>query len=66
LKRSALIAILFLSGRRYPVHVRSTVEEALLRDPPKPLSFDAAKAIAELDLRGILTKKDGELAARGA
>lgn len=56
LKRSALIAILLLSGKRYPVYVRSTVEEALLDDPPKPLTFDPAKAIEMLDRRGILTR----------
>lgn len=66
LKRSALVAILFLSGKRHAVHVRSTVEEALIKDPPKPLSFDAARAIAELDRRGILTKKEGGFAPRGA
>ncbi|MFT3926402.1 MAG: hypothetical protein QM778_27910 [Myxococcales bacterium] len=64
LKRSALVAILFLSGKRHAVHVRSTVEEALVRDPPKPLSFDGSKAIAELSRRGILTK-DVSLASHG-
>ncbi len=59
LKRSALIAILLLSGKRHAVYVRSTVEEALLRDPPKPLSFDGARAIAELGRRGILTGSGG-------
>jgi hypothetical protein len=65
LKRSALIAILFLSGKRHAVFVRSTVEEALIKDPPKPLAFDPGRAIAELDRQGILTKQGG-FAERGA
>ena len=59
LKRSALIAILLLSGRRHAVFVRSTVEEALIHDPPKPLSFDGARAIGELGRKGILTGSKG-------
>jgi hypothetical protein len=47
-KRSALLAILMVSRKRFPVYVRSTIEDALLRDPPKPLPFDAARIVAEL------------------
>lgn len=48
LKRSALIAILLLSGQRQRIYVRSSVEEALVRDPPGPLGFNAHKALADL------------------
>lgn len=54
LKRSALVAILLLSPKRHPIYVRSSVEDALLRDPPKPIRFDAPKAIDELRRRGIV------------
>jgi hypothetical protein len=65
LKRSALVAILLLSPKRYPIHVRSTVEEALIQNPPKPIPFNALKALDELSRSGILTPQ-GELAARSA
>lgn len=51
LMRSALGAILLLAPKRYSVHVRSSVEEALLENPPKPLSFNAALAMQELKQR---------------
>jgi hypothetical protein len=51
LKRSALVGILLLSPRRYPVFVRPTLEDALVRDPPKPFSFDAGKALLQLRQR---------------
>jgi hypothetical protein len=51
LKRSALVAILMLSPRRHPVYVRPTLEDALLRDPPKAFKFDAAKALSQLKQR---------------
>ena len=49
--RSALGAILLLAPKRYSVHVRSSVEEALLENPPKPLSFNAELAMQELKQR---------------
>jgi len=52
LKRSALTAIILLSGQRQRIHVRSSVVEAL-RDPPGPLPFDANQALARLRLRGL-------------
>ncbi|HWA78023.1 MAG TPA: hypothetical protein VG937_37065 [Polyangiaceae bacterium] len=54
LMRSALGAILLLAPKRYSIHVRSTVEEALIQNPPKPLRFDTKLAIAELNRRQIL------------
>jgi hypothetical protein len=48
LKRSALVAILLLAPKRYPIHVRATVEEALIRKPAGPIEFDAQRALAEL------------------
>jgi hypothetical protein len=54
LKRSALVAILLLSPKRHPIYVRSSVEDALLRDPPKPIRFDARKAIDELRRKGVV------------
>jgi hypothetical protein len=48
IKRSALVTILLLSRKRFPVHVRSNLEEALLLDPPRPFSFDARKVLAQL------------------
>jgi hypothetical protein len=54
LKRSALVAILLLSPKRHPIYVRSSVEDALLRDPPKPIRFNAHQAIAELRRNGIV------------
>lgn len=53
LKRSALVAILLLAPRKYPIHVRSTVEEALLTDPPGPIDFDARRALNELRRRQL-------------
>jgi hypothetical protein len=55
LKRSALGAILLLAPKRFSIHVRATVEEALIDDPPKPVRFDAPRAIAELRRRKILS-----------
>jgi hypothetical protein len=52
-KRSALVAILMLASKRHPVYVRATVEDALLRDPPGPIRFDAQSAISELRKRGL-------------
>jgi hypothetical protein len=54
LKRSALVAILLLSPKRHPIYVRSSVEDALLRDPPKPIRFNAQKAIEVLRRDGIV------------
>jgi hypothetical protein len=54
LKRSALGAILLLAPKRFSIHVRSTVEEALVHDPPKPVRFDAPRAIAELRRRKLV------------
>ena len=55
LKRTALGAILLLAPKRFSIHVRASAEEALIYDPPKPIRFDAKRAIAELRRRGILT-----------
>jgi hypothetical protein len=52
-KRSALVAILMLASKRHPVYVRATVEDALLRDPPGRIKFDAQNAIAELRKKGL-------------
>jgi hypothetical protein len=48
LKRSALVAILLLTPKRYPIHVRATVEEALVKKPAGPIGFDAGRALNEL------------------
>ena len=53
LKRSTLGAILLLAPKRYSIHVRSSVEEALLENPPRPVHFDVASAIQELKRRKL-------------
>jgi hypothetical protein len=53
LKRSALGAILLLAPKRYSIHVRASVEEALVINPPKRVSFDPAAAITELKRRKL-------------
>ena len=53
LKRSALGAILLLAPKRFSIHVRASVEEALIEDPPKPIHFDARRAIDELKKRRL-------------
>jgi hypothetical protein len=53
LKRSALIGILLLAPRKYSIHVRSTVEEALLINPAGPIDFNAKTALAELKRRQL-------------
>lgn len=53
LKRSALIAILLLAPKKYSIHVRSTVEEALLSNPAGPVNFDAKRTLAELQRRKL-------------
>lgn len=53
LKRSALVAILLLAPKKHSIHVRSTVEEALLTNPAGPISFDAPRTLAELKRRRI-------------
>lgn len=53
LKRSALGAILLLAPKRFSIHVRASVEEALIEDPPKPIRFDARRAIDELKKRQL-------------
>jgi hypothetical protein len=55
LKRSALGAILLLAPKRFSIHVRASVEDALIYDPPKPVAFDAKSAIAELRRRKIIS-----------
>jgi hypothetical protein len=55
LKRSALGAILLLAPKRFSIHVRSTAEEALIDDPPKPVRFDAMRALTELRRRRLVT-----------
>lgn len=53
LKRSALVAILLLAPKKHPIHVRSTVEEALLSHPAGPIEFDAARTLNELKRRKL-------------
>jgi hypothetical protein len=53
LKRSALAMILLLAPQRARIWVRSSVEEALLNDPPGPIGFDGREAVAELKRRGL-------------
>jgi hypothetical protein len=53
IKRSALAAILLFAPSRVRVYVRSSVEDALVKNPPGPLGFDAPKAIAELKRRQL-------------
>jgi len=53
LKRSALVGILLLSPRRFPVHVRASVEEALLTNPPEPTQFNVPLLMAELKRRAL-------------
>jgi hypothetical protein len=53
LKRSALGAILLLAPKRFSIHVRATVEEALLENPPKQVRFDARRAIEDLKKRKL-------------
>ncbi len=48
LKRSALVAILLLSKQRHSVYVRQSLEDALIVNPPRRFSFDASKALQEL------------------
>lgn len=54
MRRSALVAILLLSPKRFPVFVRATVKDALVTDPPQPVPFDGKAALAELEKRGML------------
>jgi hypothetical protein len=54
LKRSALGAILLLAPKRFSIHVRSSVEEALINSPPKRVRFDAPRAVAELRRRELV------------
>jgi hypothetical protein len=53
LKRSALVGILLLAPKKYPIHVRSSVEEALLLHPAGPIDFDPKRALAELQRRRL-------------
>ncbi len=53
LKRSALVAILLLTPKRFPIHVRATVKEALIDKPAGPVEFDARKAVTELKRRRL-------------
>ncbi len=56
LKRSALVAILLLAPKKFPVYVRATVEEALISDPPGRVPFDPYQAVHELRRSGVLTE----------
>jgi hypothetical protein len=53
LKRSALVAILMLSRKRFPIYVRSSAREALLDKPAGPIDFDAKRALLELGRRAL-------------
>jgi len=48
LKRSALAGILLLAPKHYSIHVRASVEQALIVKPPGPVGFDAQSAIDKL------------------
>jgi hypothetical protein len=50
LKRSALTAILLMSGGQYPMDVRHSVAEALVTNPPRRLGLD------RLDGERVLTQ----------
>jgi hypothetical protein len=53
LKRSALVAILMLTPKRFPIHVRSSVREALVDKPAGPVDFDGKRALLELQRRAL-------------
>ncbi len=53
LKRSALVGILLLAPKKYSIHVRSTVEEALLLNPAGPIEFNARTTLTELKRRNL-------------
>jgi hypothetical protein len=53
LKRSALVGILLLAPKKYSIHVRSTVEEALVFNPAGPIDFDGKRALTELQRRRL-------------
>ena len=53
LKRSALIGILLLAPKKHPIHVRSTVEEALIFNPAGPIDFNPKTTLAELKRRNL-------------
>ena len=53
LKRSALIGILLLAPKKHPIHVRSTVEEALIFNPAGPIAFNPKTTLAELKRRNL-------------
>jgi hypothetical protein len=55
LKRSALVGILLLAPKHYPIHVRATVEDALVRKPAGPIEFDAKRALAELRRQRLIS-----------
>ncbi len=53
LRRSALVGILLLAPKKYPIYVRSSAEEALLTNPPGPLGFNPQMALLELRRRNF-------------
>ena len=65
LKHSALVAIMLLSPKKAPIHVRATIDEALISNPPGPVRFDAPTAIRELGRRGLLTEAPMRTASAG-
>jgi hypothetical protein len=52
-KRSVFIAILLLTSKRLPFHVRASVEEALVTKPAGDMPFNPRAALAELRRRGM-------------
>ncbi len=52
LKRSALVAIILLSGQRQRIHVRASVRDAFT-NPAGPITFDADAALQALHARGF-------------
>ena len=53
LKRSALVAILLLAPKKYSIHVRSSVEEALVSNPAGPIEFNAKLTLVEMKRRNL-------------
>lgn len=53
LKRSALTAILLLARSRYPMDMRSSIEDALVTHPPRQMHIDGRAALAALKLSGF-------------
>jgi hypothetical protein len=53
IRRNALAGILLLSGRRFPVHVRASIQEALVTKPAGQVTFNVPLALAEIRRRNL-------------